>query len=437
MFYGWINVLALAIFYALLMAPTFYGFSVLVAPMATSLGMTMMQASGAYSLSIAVTGIATPVAAELINRFGVKRVMFYGSFLFVAAGLIMYYFVNGIYCYYLMFILLGIGNGFTMSISIQTNIAFWFFRFRARAMALAYTGGAFGAAIIVPYMQSIIVKTGNWRIPWLYVAGLAVIGGIVVLIILRDNPAEMGLLPDGAKPEDTDSIMKTYRCENYLKHRVYKSTFSWETEEARKSPTFYMLTVIGIIIFFATQGMVTHSVNHLSDIGISPSLAAASMGIYAISSSGGRLISGFLCDQVEPRLVLLSGLAFLFIAAWTLLVCRTPVMVYVYAITFGLGFGFSYICLPNLVVNYFGTKNFASINGIFMMAIILTSATSAFISGAIRDVTDNYNLAWLLTMGLVVLAVIVAILLIPPKIILTEQVKVAGEKETLKKKFTK
>src|SRR5262249_59121834 len=75
-----------------------------------------------------------------------------------------------------------------------------FHRKRATAMALTTTGSSLGGALLVLVTDSLISRVG-WRLTWV-VLGLLVLVLVlpVAFVLLRDDPAEMRLRPDGDTP---------------------------------------------------------------------------------------------------------------------------------------------------------------------------------------------------------------------------------------------
>lgn len=418
MFYGWVIVAVLTIGYAALMAPTFYGFGVLLSPMSEGLGLTVTQASGALTIALLINGGAAALTGGLIRRVGARKVMISGSILLFVAGLLLAYVVNNIYTYYLVFMIIGFAGAFTTVIPIQTIISMWFFRKRATAMAIAFTGGSLGSAIIIPVMARILVVTSDWRAVWLMVSALAALAGVALMIFLRNSPEEMGLFPDGANADIQSQSSNTEMSEKERKllERTQKTTENWETKEAYQTPTIYLLLVSGLTVFFVASGFNAHAINYFEESGFTPALAASVMSIAALFSSGGRLISGYLSDRHQPRLIYITGFAFWLIAIFSLITTPViPSLAYVYAAAYGLGFGFTYIVLPNLVVNYYGNKNFPKINGYLMMVVMPVSSLAAIIIGVIRDTAGSYNYAWYFAFAFLAVASVAAMFAVPPK----------------------
>src|SRR5262249_61237093 len=71
-------------------------------------------------------------------------------------------------------------------------------RLRGRATGLALMGNAASVAVCVPLIQY-VVDTSGWRAAWTLLAVMAlVLLAPTAALFLRNRPADLGLLPDGA-----------------------------------------------------------------------------------------------------------------------------------------------------------------------------------------------------------------------------------------------
>src|SRR5207237_4913802 len=66
---------------------------------------------------------------------------------------------------------------------------------------------------------------------------------------------------------------------------------------------------------------------------------------------------------------------------------------YLAASVFGFGLGALLTLVPVAWADYFGRANFGAIRGIALSAQVLAQAAGPLLSGALRDVTGDYQLA--------------------------------------------
>ena len=78
-YYGWYIALALAITETVSYGAMFYAFSVFITPMEAELGWTRGELSGAFSLSLLITGIIAFPVGHWLDRHGARLLMTAGS----------------------------------------------------------------------------------------------------------------------------------------------------------------------------------------------------------------------------------------------------------------------------------------------------------------------------------------------------------------------
>jgi MFS family permease len=89
-------------------------------------------------------------------------------------------------------------------------LAKWFDRHRATAVALNASGASVGGLLLVPLTVYLIHLIG-WRLTWV-VLGLLILFLVLPLayVFLKDDPAELGLRPDGdPQPPETGQAAPT------------------------------------------------------------------------------------------------------------------------------------------------------------------------------------------------------------------------------------
>jgi MFS family permease len=142
---------------------------------------------------------------------------------------------------------------------------------------------------------------------------------------------------------------------------------------------------------------VAHSALHLRDLGVAPSTASTALGLLTAFSIVGRLGAGFLGDRIEPRLLWSVSLFLMAGGCLAIIQAEAIAVVVLYTILVGVGFGGAYVCRTITIGNYFGTKAFASINGILGSVLTVFAAAAPWLGGLARDALGSYNLVFVLT----------------------------------------
>src|SRR5439155_21576074 len=69
--------------------------------------------------------------------------------------------------------------------------------------------------------------------------------------------------------------------------------------EAFATGRFWILLLMFFLVPVALNGTVAHVVPLLTDAGISPAKAAATMGVFGLATMTGRLLAGYLIDRFQ------------------------------------------------------------------------------------------------------------------------------------------
>ena len=98
-----------------------------------------------------------------------------------------------------LYALVGVGGGFA-NIPIMVLVSHWFRRERrGRAAGLMVAGNGVGiilSGFLIPYLNDVLGADG-WRAGWLILGGLILLLALVVGLLLRNDPADLGLEPVG------------------------------------------------------------------------------------------------------------------------------------------------------------------------------------------------------------------------------------------------
>ncbi len=198
-FYGWYITIACCIGLACGLTSVLTGtFSIFLGPLVAEFGWQPSDLFVALMLATVTVTVASPFIGVLIDRFGAKRMILAG---FILEGIVLASFavqdasLGTLYARYILMTLLGLG---TTHVSFARVISLWFDRQRGLALGIALAGLGVGG-MIWPLLSQWAIDAYGWRTAYLIVtAVVTTLGFLAIAIIVRDTPAAMGLLPDGA-----------------------------------------------------------------------------------------------------------------------------------------------------------------------------------------------------------------------------------------------
>ena len=194
-FYGWI-IVAVAFVTVALGVTARTAFSLMFPPIVDEFGWDRGLAAGAFSFGFLVSALLSPVVGRAMDRRGPRFVIEIGVLL-TAAGLIA---ATRIETPWQLYATLGVlvgGGANCMTFTAQSQyLPNWFVRRRALAISIAFAGAGFGAILILPWIQEIILSNG-WRTSCWTLGVLTLVVLLPLNLLVRKRPEDIGAEPDG------------------------------------------------------------------------------------------------------------------------------------------------------------------------------------------------------------------------------------------------
>jgi hypothetical protein len=273
-------------------------------------------------------------------------------------------------------------------------------------MTIATFGASIGGMVLAPINASVL---GSWGAPaaglLLGAFALAVVWPVATLVI-RNDPAELGLRPDGDPPPvvEASEVPASPRTADAA---AVAPERAWTLAEATHQRAFWALALTLPLGMFAQGSFLIHQVSYLTSGSFTLVQAAAVVTAVTVASTLGRALFVFVGDMLSPPLT--NGIVFLVQAlAFALLaVAPNPAMQVAGSVLFGFTMGVLVILQPLSVAAAFGERTFGAIYGPIYLAIRIGAAAGPLAVG-VGTVAFGYPVVWgLLSFGLVVAAIAV------------------------------
>lgn len=392
-FYGWI-ILAIS-FAAMAIA---YGarnsFSVFYVVILDEFGWSRASTAGIFSLNVFVYGITAPFAGALVDRFGPKKVLLTGAII-LALATALCSMVSTIAHFYLLFGLVGaIGNGLTGYPANAAVLPHWFVRRRGMAFGI-FTSGFGLSFLTVSLVQYFITKFG-WRMSFILLGILvAVILLPLIALFSHHRPQDIGLFPDGTRP-----LEKVKRSSDCAKGPMVLdeewASINWSLRKAMRTYQFWFLFFATFCIFgFVENLVVVHQVALMRDVGFSTTFVTSIVLLWGIMIALGNL-GGFLSDKIGREKTFAIGCLASILGLFMLLLLEQSHdswILYLYAVSFGLGMGMTGPALGAASADMFQGRHFGSINGFLALGFGLGGIIGPWFGGFVFDTTKNYSTA--------------------------------------------
>lgn len=400
---AWRALSAICIIYFITGGTVLYGISVVLKPLIHDMGWTRAQGTSGITVLLLSVGFLGPVASALIDRFNIRITLLIGAVSIIMGG-ITGYFTQGLLQYYLALVLLGFGCASMTLIPLSQIVARWFSRHRGLAMGLLFTSAGLGAFIITPLFALVLEHTGNWRLLFAIMAATAPISMIVTVLMLRNNPMTEADIDGGGGTVAQSETHKT---------RVYQANISWNISAVLRVWPFWIVVAASSMSMIGFSLVNSQAILHLTDMGIREVMAGTAIGAMGLCSVAGRLGGGILGDRLEPKLLLTLGLFFQAAGILALSFANSDILVYSFALLFGIGLGLGLVTAPLILANYFGVGSLARINAIATAFTIILGGFMPTIAGYARDTLGNYTLVFC-TFSLVAIVLAVPLALMKP-----------------------
>ncbi|MEV0727667.1 MFS transporter [Polymorphospora sp. NPDC050346] len=377
--------------------------AVLLHPLHAEFRWPLATISAAVSINLLLYGLTAPFAAALMDRFGIRRVVSY-ALLMVAAGSGLTVFMTASWQLILCWgVLVGLGTGSMALAFVATVTGRWFVKRRGLVTGVLTAGGAAGQLVFLPVLANVVQAYG-WRVAALIVAGAALAVVPVVVWLLRDHPADLGLPPYGGTevvPPPAPAGGAAARAVGAL-------------AAAARTRAFWLLAAGFAICGATTNGLVgTHFIPAAHDHGMPQTTAAGLLALVGLFDIAGTIASGWLTDRVDPRVLLavyygLRGLSLLVLPSLFAEAAGPSMLVFI--IFYGLDWVATVPPTVALCREYFGDAG-AVVFGWVFASHQLGAGFAATAAGLVRDQLGTYVLAWYVAGGLSIGAAVLSMML--------------------------
>jgi MFS family permease len=392
-FYGWVVTLA-GMVISLVGLGIRYSFGVFFKSIEGDFVLTRAATSGIFSANMVLAGFVSLLGGRASDRYGPKIVMFIMG-VFIALSLIVTSRVSASWQLYLTYsFLFALGTGAIFP-ATNATVTRWFDRRRGFALGIASAGGSIGAVVMAP-LATVLISSYQWRTACIIlgaVVGLIVIGNS---LLMKKDPSDLGLLPDGVKPQDA-------ALSGSLKIGQSAAT-GLTLSQAVKTANFWMLGTAWLLLSVNVHMILTHSVPHAIDLGILPMDASVIVSLIGAGSFLGRITGGKLSDTYG-RIAVGAVAALLQAAVLVWLIWMHDLWsLYLFALAFGFTWGGLGINITASIGDLFGMRSLGSIMGTLVMWWSIGAAVGPAVGGYIFDVTGSYRLAFAIDAGVIVIA---------------------------------
>jgi sugar phosphate permease len=401
-YYGWVVVwvvfLALLVSAGVRAAPT-----VLINPLETELGWGRAIISAAVSVGLLLYGLSGPGAGWLMDRFGPKPLAVVGVAI-IGGSTLAGATVTELWQLNLYWgVLSGVGTGIVAPVLGATVANRWFVERRGLVLGIFGAAASAGQLVTVPALMWLVVEIG-WRSGTVVLAAIVFLVLIPVLLLMRNDPRELGLRAYGEEnpaiespaPEPSTAVAGVHGGNVVLR--------------AFRSPVFWLLSGSFFICGASSNGIIgVHFVPHSIDHGIPEVTAASVLALMGAMNFVGTITSGWLTDRYDPRKLLAVYYSLRGLSLFLLPFVTEFAGLAVFAIFFGLDYIATVPPTVALVADRFGRAHVGAVFGWVFFAHQVGAALASYLGGVTRDSLGDYTAAFL---GAGVLAILASLMVL-------------------------
>jgi nitrate/nitrite transporter NarK len=268
----------------------------------------------------------------------------------------------------------------------------WFVTNRGLALGIILAGTSIGNGFMPKIFTDFIADDGV-RAASHYAAWLLLAMPVLMLVLLREWPASVGLKPYGADGAPAAA------------NKFIGEELSYADILRRKD--FWLMGVAAFATFYSILGVNNNMILHMQNLQVPPSVGSLIAIPLFLAGVVGKLGAGWLTDRLGRKQVWLWCLGLMLLGALLLSLMQTALVPFA-AVIMGLGWGANYTLLQAVAGDLFGTRSLGKVMGAVTVLDAGGGAIGPWLTARFADQTGNYQLGFLVISGLILAALIAA-----------------------------
>ena len=347
--------------------------------------------------------IYAPFTGWLGDRFG-SRIMLAAAAVMYLISMILLSQIREVWHFFLFFgVLLSLTQSLGM-VPLMASVTGWFRRRLGLGIGILWAAGGIGTAAFAP-LAGFLIETLDWQNTFLIIG---LIGGIAMLCLvplMRNRPSDLGIEPYGTRPGDATTARLGKGLEQ-LRIKVFN-------QHIRRTKPFWNLPLIHglgcaghgiIIIYVALLALEREVFSSLLSAGFI-------LAIISLVSIISRFVTPVLAEIYGTRRMMALSLSIQGLTVLILFWAQDAWVFYLFAATFGIGFGGEWT--GYLIINrqYFGDGPMGTVYGWQTTGALSGHFVATALAGLVLYATGSYNAILILSMAFSLGGVVVIALL--------------------------
>jgi MFS family permease len=231
---------------------------------------------------------------------------------------------------------------------------------------------------------------------------MLLVGVPMVALVVRSDPSNLGLEPDGETDDGTPEFAARRRApEGPLCVDRWRDSF--------KSAPIWQLSLAYWVCGITTASIAVHFVRWAGSEGISPATAAWAFGVLSAINAAGVLTVGWISDRMQRKYLLGAVYLVRAVAFMALIFLPGHGALWGFAIIGGMSWLATVPLTSALTAEVYGVRHMGMLFGLVNMTHQIGGALAVLLFGVAFDRWGSYNVAFGVGAGLLAMAGILAL----------------------------
>ena len=339
-------------------------------------------------LNFATVALFAPLGGLMLDRFGARRLLVFGC-LVLAGAYFAYSRLQGLSQMYAIHVAFAAALLTSGTMVVIVLVSSWFVEKRGLAIGIALLGTSAGSFFLPPLNAELIARIG-WRETFALEALFPLVVLVVVVLFVRNSPADYGRTALGVKEGAADP-----------------RTVGLEFGQALRTRSFWAIGISGFLIYYSILALFSHMFLHMRDLGYEPRVAALALSVLSVVAMLSKLGSGWLADRIDRHRVFMGCLVIMLAGVACLATLKAGAWVWTAIVLIATGWGGLFTLYNMLTVNNFGLKAIGKINGSVSSMESFGGGLGIWLTGKLFDDFGSYQVPFLVLLGCVALGLLI------------------------------
>jgi MFS family permease len=335
-----------------------------------------------YALALSarslVAILSSLIMGAFLRRFGYRRAVAI-SLVLAAGGFALLGFSQNVTMLVVGAILVGMAEGVCAAGGVSRLIGSWFHKHHGLVLGIITAATGLGGSLLT-IVLTFLMGAYNWRVAHIFTSCCMLLVGILMILLIRDTPQEMGMKPYG---EGHDI--------RHLKRVHDDHWHGYNFAQLKKKFSFYAFLVLTFLSSLCLYIIFPSVESHFQDIGMSEQDAGQIKSVMLLLLSVGKLLFGFFSDKFGAKAVSMACLFLMVLSMVLFSIVNSVVVGYITVSVYALALPLVGVTIPLLLPALFGYGSGASGIGIALAMVPAANMLGGILADVLCEAFHGYR----------------------------------------------